>query len=141
VQQKRPSDSDASVPPAKKKRQLPPGYGDNNDYVPPKYERDEAYTDRSAPFATGSRPVLAKSTYTAPPPKKVAPVFLSQEQTHVLKLAQEGKSLFYTGSAGQYSRLHSRASTSLIHSIFRNRKICTSPGNHQGAEEEAYQDE
>ncbi|KAJ7800557.1 hypothetical protein B0H14DRAFT_2387104 [Mycena olivaceomarginata] len=100
AQQKRPSDSDASAPLAKKKRQLPPGYGDNNDYVPPKYERDEAYTDRSAPFATGSRPVLAKSTYTAPPPKKVAPVFLSQEQTHVLKLAQEGKSLFYTGSAG-----------------------------------------
>jgi hypothetical protein len=71
-----------------------------------------AYTDRSAPFATGSCPVLSKSTYTAPILKKVAPVFLSQEQTHVLKLAQEGRSLFYTGSAGQYSRLHSHASTS-----------------------------
>ncbi|KAJ7327673.1 PIF1-like helicase-domain-containing protein [Mycena albidolilacea] len=59
-----------------------------------------AYTDRSAPFATGSCPVLSKSTYTAPILKKVAPVFLSQEQTHVLKLAQEGRSLFYTGSAG-----------------------------------------
>ncbi|KAJ7842133.1 hypothetical protein B0H14DRAFT_2781690, partial [Mycena olivaceomarginata] len=55
---------------------------------------------RSAPFATGSCPVLSKSTYTAPIPKKVALVFLSQEQTHVLKLAQEGRSLFYTGSAG-----------------------------------------
>ncbi|TEB36638.1 hypothetical protein FA13DRAFT_1075371 [Coprinellus micaceus] len=31
---------------------------------------------------------------------KVAAVFLSQEQTHILKLAQEGSSVFYTGSAG-----------------------------------------
>ena len=97
-QQKRPSDSfDASdaVPPAKKKRQLPPGYGDDDDYDP---------AARAAHFASSSRSsALAKSTYTAPPPsKKMASVFLSQEQTQILKLAQEGKSLFYTGSAGKY---------------------------------------
>ncbi|KAF7370295.1 ATP-dependent DNA helicase PIF1 [Mycena sanguinolenta] len=96
AQQKRPSDSfDASdaVPPAKKKRQLPPGYGDDDGYDP---------AARAAHFASSSRSsALAKSTYTAPPPsKKMASVFLSQEQNQILKLAQEGKSLFYTGSAG-----------------------------------------
>ncbi|KAJ7864045.1 hypothetical protein B0H13DRAFT_1537625, partial [Mycena leptocephala] len=89
-------------PPAKKKRQLPPGYRDNDDYVPPKYERDDdSAVPRSALFSNGSRPVLAKSTYTAPPPsKKVSAVFLSQEQTQILKLVQDGNSVFYTGSAG-----------------------------------------
>ncbi|KAK7012812.1 PIF1-like helicase-domain-containing protein [Favolaschia claudopus] len=80
----------------KKKRQLPPGYGDNDDYV---LQRDEG---RSAPFANTSRPALSKSTWTAPPPskKKMSAVFLSQEQTQILRLAEEGHSLFYTGSAG-----------------------------------------
>lgn len=32
---------------------------------------------------------------------KVAAVFLSQEQTHILKLVESGQSLFYTGSAGK----------------------------------------
>ena len=31
---------------------------------------------------------------------KSGSISLSQEQNHILKLAQEGKSLFYTGSAG-----------------------------------------
>ncbi|KAF7356304.1 ATP-dependent DNA helicase PIF1 [Mycena venus] len=106
TQQKRLSDSDASqaAPPAKKKRQLPPGYRNNDEYVPPKHERDDDHDPaawRSGAFSTVSRPALAKSTYTAPPPsKKPAAVFLSQEQNQILKLAQEGHSLFYTGSAG-----------------------------------------
>ncbi|KAJ2918646.1 hypothetical protein MD484_g1770, partial [Candolleomyces efflorescens] len=33
-------------------------------------------------------------------PDKLAAVFLSQEQTQILKLVQEGNSVFYTGSAG-----------------------------------------
>ncbi|RXW21685.1 hypothetical protein EST38_g4179 [Candolleomyces aberdarensis] len=33
-------------------------------------------------------------------PEKLAAVFLSQEQTQILKLVQEGNSVFYTGSAG-----------------------------------------
>jgi hypothetical protein len=32
--------------------------------------------------------------------KKAAGVFLSQEQTHILKLVENGESIFYTGSAG-----------------------------------------
>jgi hypothetical protein len=31
-------------------------------------------------------------------------VFLSQEQTQILKLVQEGNSVFYTGSAGEWQR-------------------------------------
>ncbi|KAJ7655719.1 hypothetical protein DFH06DRAFT_992481 [Mycena polygramma] len=105
AQPKRSSDTEASdPPPAKKKRQLPPGYGDNAAYVPPRYpERDDDDYDpakRAAHFSSVSRPALNKSTYTAPPPKKVSAVFLSQEQTQILKLVQEGSSVFYTGSAG-----------------------------------------
>lgn len=33
--------------------------------------------------------------------KKVAPVFLSAEQTHILQLVAEGNNVFYTGSAGE----------------------------------------
>ena len=38
--------------------------------------------------------------------EKVAPVFLSQEQTHILRLVESGQSLFYTGSAGKCLSLH-----------------------------------
>ena len=42
------------------------------------------------------------STHSAPgsSSKSSASISLSQEQNHILKLAQEGRSLFYTGSAG-----------------------------------------
>jgi hypothetical protein len=141
AQAKRPGETDASygAPPAKKKRQLPPGYRDNDDYVPPKYERDDdSAVPRSALFSNGSRPVLAKSKYTAPPPsKKVSAVFLSQEQTQILKLVQDGNSVFYTGSAGQYWRIHPHALTTLMLFTFRNGKICAPTRNHQDAEEKA----
>jgi len=35
-------------------------------------------------------------------PNKMAKLFLSQEQTHILKLVHDGQSLFYTGSAGSW---------------------------------------
>jgi len=37
---------------------------------------------------------------------KVASVFLSQEQNQILKLVQEGNSVFYTGSAGELCYSH-----------------------------------
>ncbi|KAJ7289129.1 hypothetical protein C8J57DRAFT_1013701, partial [Mycena rebaudengoi] len=75
-------------PPTKKPRQLPPGYGADAMVAP-------------SNFSSGSRSVLPKSTYTAPPPsKKVPAVFLSQEQTQILKLVGDGNNVFYTGSAG-----------------------------------------
>ncbi|KAJ7108866.1 hypothetical protein C8R43DRAFT_905203 [Mycena crocata] len=81
---------DASHP-TKKPRQLPPGY-------------DDPIT-QSTNFASSSRTAKAQSTYTAPPQstKKMAGVFLSQEQQQILKLVQEGTSVFYTGSAGTKS--------------------------------------
>ncbi|KAJ7763562.1 hypothetical protein DFH07DRAFT_738703 [Mycena maculata] len=82
-------DASDSVPPTKKPRQLPPGWGD-----------DDTMT-RATTFNSGSRTARTKSTYTAPPPNvKVSAVFLSGEQTQILKLVQDGKSVFYTGSAG-----------------------------------------
>jgi ATP-dependent DNA helicase PIF1 len=48
---------------------------------------------------------------------KVPTVFLSQEQTQILQLVKDGKSIFYTGSAGQsihaYSTTFSPNDTSL----------------------------
>ncbi|KAJ6620614.1 hypothetical protein B0H10DRAFT_1066191 [Mycena sp. CBHHK59/15] len=93
---KRPSDTEFpdtshEAPLTKKPRQLPPGY------------RDDDPLTRATDFSSGSRVSKVKSTYTPAPPetKKVSPVFLSQEQNQILKLVQDGNSVFYTGSAGE----------------------------------------
>ncbi|KAJ7698978.1 hypothetical protein B0H17DRAFT_926912 [Mycena rosella] len=90
---KRTSDTEYpdAAPPTKKHRQLPAAYTD-----------DDPMT-KATNFSSGSRTAAkTKSTYTAPPPskKKVAGMFLSEEQKQILKLVQDGHSLFYTGSAG-----------------------------------------
>lgn len=90
---KRPSPSEniAPAPQTKRARQLPPDW-----------RRDDILSKPSL----SDRPVAAnnkKSTYnhSAPSVKpKIASVFLSQEQTQILKLVQDGNSVFYTGSAG-----------------------------------------
>ncbi|KAJ7068856.1 hypothetical protein B0H15DRAFT_141771 [Mycena belliarum] len=74
-------EASGSVPPTKKPRQLPPGY------------REDDPMTRSTQFTSSSRAA-------APPSKKIGKVFLSSEQKQILKLAEEGHSLFYTGSAG-----------------------------------------
>ncbi|KAI0766626.1 hypothetical protein BD413DRAFT_569147 [Trametes elegans] len=104
--QKRPSTS--QNPPAKR-RQLPQSWDE-------KPERP-AHVSRPAvrptyPSASASRPfgatqsVNARETLIVPTAKtgaaaRPAPVFLSQEQTHILRLVESGQSLFYTGSAGE----------------------------------------
>lgn len=83
-------DASDSLPPMKKHRQLPPGY------------RDDDPITQATNFSSGSRTTKNKSTYTAPPPsKKVAGMFLSSEQKEILKLVEDGQSVFYTGSAGE----------------------------------------
>ena len=88
-----PSENTAPAPQTKRARQLPPDWG-----------RDDILSKPSL----SDRPVAAnnkKSTYDhfAPSVKpKIAPVFLSQEQTQILKLVQDGNSVFYTGSAGMW---------------------------------------
>jgi hypothetical protein len=50
---------------------------------------------------TGSQATRVVMTGPPPPPKRVAPVFLSHEQTKILNLVAEGHNIFYTGSAGE----------------------------------------
>ncbi|KAJ7066372.1 PIF1-like helicase-domain-containing protein [Mycena amicta] len=90
---KRPSDPDLSdaFQPTKKPRKLPRGYEDEDD--------DEEYNPRGGSF---SRSGKSKATFTAPPPekRKAGKIELSQEQKQILKLVEDGQSIFYTGSAG-----------------------------------------
>ena len=63
---------------------------------------------------SSSRANIASSSVVTPSSSssssnKVAAVFLSQEQTHILKLVESGQSLFYTGSAGKSILLISRS--------------------------------
>lgn len=49
-----------------------------------------------------SVPNVDPSVSSTSKPNKVAKLFLSQEQTHILNLVREGHSIFYTGSAGLF---------------------------------------
>ncbi|PIL25209.1 hypothetical protein GSI_13098 [Ganoderma sinense ZZ0214-1] len=98
--QKRPSTS--QDPPAKR-RQLPASWNEKLQAAP--QAARPAYSSASSQRAFGKARqtntnetlvVAAKSGSAAKP----SPVFLSQEQTHILKLVESGLSLFYTGSAG-----------------------------------------
>ena len=90
VQNKRESPSE-NIPPAKRARQLPSDWHSNDILSKPSLPRQSV--------ATNKKTVYENSTSSSSV-KKVAPVFLSQEQTQILKLVQDGSSVFYTGSAG-----------------------------------------
>lgn len=99
--QKRPSTS--QDPPAKR-RQLPASWNDKlqtTDQAPrpayPSASSQRAFGKARQTNTNETLVVAAKSGSAAKP----APVFLSQEQTHILKLVELGLSLFYTGSAGK----------------------------------------
>lgn len=53
---------------------------------------------------------------------------LSQEQTQILQLVQQGNSLFYTGSAG--TRLITSFYAHIHIQLCRYRKVCSSAGDH-----------
>ncbi|KAK0202682.1 hypothetical protein DFS33DRAFT_920634 [Desarmillaria ectypa] len=92
---KRPSDppaADLNPAPQKKARKLP----DSLSKPPgPKVQRSSSSATKHA--GTKEAYVLSSSKDKK---RKVASVFLSQEQTRILKLVQDGESVFYTGSAG-----------------------------------------
>ncbi|RPD64137.1 hypothetical protein L226DRAFT_373758 [Lentinus tigrinus ALCF2SS1-7] len=102
--QKRPSSS--QNPPAKR-RQLPPSWEkEEQEKKPAAQSSRPAYPQRTfgATRQTNATP-HANETLIVPAARsgaasKPAPVFLSQEQTHILRLVEAGMSLFYTGSAG-----------------------------------------
>jgi len=70
--------------------------------LPPDWLRDDVLSMPSLSSASSSTKSLTSTSSTPSEPKKVAPVFLSQEQTKLLKLVQNGESVFYTGSAGMF---------------------------------------
>jgi hypothetical protein len=90
VQNKRASPSE-KIPPAKRARQLPSDWHGDDTLSKPSLPRQ--------PVAPNKKTVYENSTSSSSV-KKIAAVFLSQEQTQILKLVQEGNSVFYTGSAG-----------------------------------------
>jgi len=102
-QNKRPSPTGSSAtanPPTKRARQLPPDWPGADSLSKPSLS--------SKPLSSSNRDT-GKSTFRAPASSssslatksKLASVFLSQEQTQILKLVQDGESVFYTGSAGK----------------------------------------
>ncbi|OJT10895.1 ATP-dependent DNA helicase PIF1 [Trametes pubescens] len=99
--QKRPSTS--QNPPAKR-RHLP-GNWDLPEKSAPTTSKPSYPTASSARASGTARQVESNETLVIPSTtksgaaSKPAPVFLSQEQTHILRLVESGQSLFYTGSA------------------------------------------
>ena len=92
---KRPSATDIEdAPAAKKPRQLPS-----------QWRQDAAKSLSSAKTSTGVRSINGPST-AGSSKKALAGVFLSDEQTQILRLVEEGNSVFYTGSAGAFLRAY-----------------------------------
>ena len=93
VPAKRPAQGGSQAPPGKR-RQLPAAW-----------TRAAESAAGSSKSGTGARGRQVGETLVVPAAKggaaKAKPVFLSEEQTHILKLVEAGQSLFYTGSAGE----------------------------------------
>ena len=112
-----------------KKRTLPPSW--ENDV----YTSSSNFTTTTHTSSTTGPAVKTKSTgvstpTTATPPAQPASVFLSQEQTRILRLVELKDSLFYTGSAGMISNSFIFAHICLQHLLYRYRKVCSFTGNY-----------
>ncbi|KAH9839777.1 uncharacterized protein C8Q71DRAFT_676592, partial [Rhodofomes roseus] len=86
---------DSSVNPPAKRRQLPASWAEPEISI----MKTSSRTFGSARSANTTTLRVAAAT-TSKAGSKPGKVVLSAEQTHILNLAKEGKSLFYTGSAG-----------------------------------------
>ena len=100
-----PSDS-LSQPPAKK-RVLPASFSGGSQLKTKTLSRTTSWSSKSFNVSVNSKQGASSSLTRASSQstlkkssKSSGPISLSQEQNYILKLAQEGKSLFYTGSAG-----------------------------------------
>lgn len=94
-----------------------------------------------------SRAALSVTSSTSSS-SKPAPVFLSQEQTHILKLVENGASIFYTGSAGKlilflpltgYPPVVTFIGAQTLVLQCRHRKVCSPPRSHQSPQEEIFE--
>ena len=104
--QKRVAEPSDFQPPAKK-RILPAGFPTGPRPATKTISRTTSLNSKSGGSFTNSKRNAPSSSTKVPgrptpgtSSKPSASISLSQEQNHILKLAQEGKSLFYTGSAG-----------------------------------------
>jgi len=113
---KRPSPEISAAPATKKSRQLPPSWCEKDPLSAP------SLSSKSSSSTVSRRTIAPGSTYTPPassPPtlpttkSKLSAVFLSQEQTQILRLVEAGQSVFYTGSAGQSIHAYSTLSSNL----------------------------
>ncbi|KAL0953746.1 hypothetical protein HGRIS_014925 [Hohenbuehelia grisea] len=77
---------------AKKARQLPPNWQNPSDTL--------STSSWGNNTSHASKTITGMTKKPDSKVKKIAPVFLSQEQTQILKLVQEEENVFYTGSAG-----------------------------------------
>lgn len=97
---KRPNATEAG--PAPKRRQLPwDPLSEGTRYTSISSNNGgsgRALTSSNTNGASGQAITVSSSSSSSGKP---APVFLSQEQTHILKLVENGESIFYTGSAGE----------------------------------------
>ncbi|KAG1876415.1 PIF1-like helicase-domain-containing protein [Suillus subalutaceus] len=91
---KRPLPAAPNSPPAKK-RQLPPSW---NEDILSSSSNFMSSSKFSLPSVKSKSLTVAASS--SKPSSKLAGVFLSQEQTQILRLVESGNSVFYTGSAG-----------------------------------------
>ncbi|KAG1746582.1 uncharacterized protein EDB91DRAFT_1049347 [Suillus paluster] len=85
----------APNPPPAKKRQLPSTWTDDTLSSSSGFKKSNSF---SLPAVKSTSLTVASSS--TKPSTKLAGVFLSQEQTHILRLVESGDSVFYTGSAG-----------------------------------------
>ena len=92
---KRPLPPAANPPPAKK-RQLPPSWEDDTLSSASNFQ-----TSRTSSLSVVKSTSLSIVSSSSKPTSKLAGVFLSQEQTQILRLVEGGNSVFYTGSAGK----------------------------------------
>ena len=135
---KRPSIESQAAPPSKKARQLPPSWTSGDVLSEPSLG-SSVNSSRSGSFRSTGAPASSSSSTGPPNPKsksKIAAVFLSQEQTQILKLVQDGKNVFYTGSAGAHIVFVSSLVANLNRSPVRNREIRSIARDHQDSSQE-----
>ncbi|KAG2157772.1 PIF1-like helicase-domain-containing protein [Suillus bovinus] len=85
----------APDPPPAKKRQLPPSWNEDTLSSSSNFKSSSKFS-LPAVKSMSSTPAGSSSK----PRSGLAGVFLSQEQTQILRLVESGNSVFYTGSAG-----------------------------------------
>lgn len=95
-----------SLPPASnsqpaKKRQLPPSWNEDTLSSSSNFTSSSNFKSSSKFSLPAVKSTsLAVASSSSKPSSKLAGVFLSQEQTQILRLVENGNSVFYTGSAG-----------------------------------------